>query len=131
MAGSDILQYGALGLLAAFIGGFVLWLRERDRAAEQRQAASDAFSQQLIQKVLDARDLTAEAEAKALRDLVRDVTEVQGRTNATLSELVQAIRSNGECSEKMLSMLQQMASNSTHREERAEERHQALMGRLA
>jgi len=130
MAGSEFLQYGALGLLAVFIGGFVLWLRERDRAAEQRQVASDAFSQSLIQKVLDARDVTAEAEAKALRELVRDVTEVQGRTNTTLHELAQAIRSNGECTEKMLNMLQSMASDSAHREQRADERHAALLDAL-
>lgn len=89
------LQYGALGLLAIFVAGFIVWLREREKASIARQIKYDGWIQSLVDRALQARDqeilayqalanLTAEAQssvAKGLADLSKD-NERHSRSSA-------------------------------------------------
>lgn len=87
---SGLLQYGALGLLALFLGGF-LWIQhDRDKAintriereAEARRSTENAMWQ-LVNATIDART----AETKVFSDLAARTVKSQEDLAAVLEKL--------------------------------------------
>jgi hypothetical protein len=94
---SSLLQYGALGLLALFLGGF-LWLQhDRDKKMEERfskeaeaRAKTEAAMWTLVNATVEART----AETKAFADLAAQSTAAQAEIAATLKDLVQELEAH-------------------------------------